>query len=119
MWDVMLSIYEKYGFSIEETVSVTMKGIDGMKEIQDKMTALRNDPPKALGSYAVNRVKDYNKPEDTGLPKSNVVYFELDDAWVAVRPSGTEPKIKYYFGVRDADEEAAAAKKEELKAALL
>ena len=100
MYDAMQNVFKKYGFSKENTISVTMKGIDGMKAIQEKMTQLRKNPPTELAGLKVKAVRDYNKPEETGLPKSNVLYFEMEDAWAAVRPSGTEPKIKYYIGVR-------------------
>ena len=118
-WDAVCEMYEKFGYSVEETVSVTIKGASGMKEIAERMEALRNDPPAKLGNYEVTNVKDYNDPSQTGLPKANVMYFEMDDAWAAVRPSGTEPKIKYYVGARNVTEEGAIAKKEEIKNALL
>lgn len=119
LWDAVGKMYEKYGYSIEQTISITKKGVDGMKEIAGDMEALRKNPPAAIGDMQVKKIVDYNNPKETGLPKSNVLYFILDDAWVAVRPSGTEPKIKYYFGVLDRNEKAAAGKIEMLKEAMV
>ena len=120
LYQQMNHIYEKYGFFQEDLVSVTLKGIEGMNKIQDIMTAYRKNPPHNAGGYQVLKVRDYQSDtitdmktgevSPTGLPKSNVLYFEMNDnAWCAVRPSGTEPKIKFYFGVkgssrRDAEE---------------
>ncbi|MBQ4293732.1 MAG: phospho-sugar mutase [Lachnospiraceae bacterium] len=111
LWDAMLEMYEKYGFYTEHVESVTLKGIDGLKEIQNTMKRLRDNAPKTMGDYSVNRIRDYasgkirdlstGEESGTGLPESNVLYYELNDnAWVCVRPSGTEPKIKFYIGVR-------------------
>ncbi len=108
LWDAVEELYEKYGFHMEKTISITKKGIDGMQAIAKTMEDMRNDPPKELGGFPVESVLDYEKPETTGLPKSNVLYFELPDAWVCVRPSGTEPKIKYYVGVKADDMKKAA-----------
>lgn len=119
MWDAVQEMFKKYGFSVEETVSVTMKGSDGMAAIQNIMQGLRDDPISDIAGYKINKTRDYKKPEETGLPKSDVLYYELDDAWVAVRPSGTEPKIKYYFGVTAETKEAAEEKKDRLKDALV
>ncbi len=126
----MKNIYEKYGYFKEEQKSVTMKGVDGAKEIAGIMESLRKDPPKSFADWKVLRVSDYktNKcldPETgettlTGLPASNVLYFTLDDdAWCCARPSGTEPKIKFYIGVKGSSGKDAAEKLERLKAAVL
>jgi phosphoglucomutase len=114
LWDAMLALYEKYGFYTEDVTSVTLKGIDGLKEIDNTMTRLRGDAPKTMGDYTVLKIRDYaadtvtdlasGATTPTGLPKSNVLYYELsENAWVCVRPSGTEPKIKFYIGVRGND----------------
>ncbi|RFZ76392.1 phospho-sugar mutase [Lacrimispora amygdalina] len=120
LYGQMIRIFEKYGYFKEDLVSVTLKGIEGMGKIKEIMESFRNNPPKTAGGYQVLKVRDYQentitdvdtgKVIPTGLPKSDVLYFELnDDAWCAIRPSGTEPKIKFYFGVKgnsltDADE---------------
>lgn len=105
LWDVMEGLFKKYGYYVEETISVTHKGVEGMKEIQGIMTDFRNKKPQAFGSYKVLSSIDYNEPEKTGLPKSNVLYYELEGGWMAIRPSGTEPKIKYYIGANLRSEE--------------
>lgn len=105
LWDVMEGLFKKYGYYVEETISVTHKGVEGMKEIQGIMTDFRNKKPQAFGSYKVLSSIDYNEPEKTGLPKSNVLYYELEGGWMAIRPSGTEPKIKYYIGANLKSEE--------------
>ena len=119
-------IYEKYGYFKEETNAVTLKGIEGMKQIQLIMSGFRENPPKTIGRYQVINVRDYkaetitnlkfNKETSTGLPKSDVIYFDLEDnAWCAIRPSGTEPKIKFYFGVRGHSMEDARERVNELR----
>jgi len=107
LWDAVEEMYQKYGFHLEKTISVTKKGIDGMAAIAKTMEDMRNDPPKELGGFEILSFLDYQKPETTGLAKSNVLYFDLPDAWVCVRPSGTEPKIKYYVGVKAENEDQA------------
>lgn len=118
LWDQMLRIYEKYGYYKEGLRTLTQKGIEGAEKIREMMEKFRNHPPKELAGLPVLAVRDYEKGtirscEDgditpTNLPKSNVLYFELaQDAWVCVRPSGTEPKIKFYMGVRGTSEEEA------------
>ena len=110
LWDAMLSMYERYGYYQEGLETMTLKGMDGAKEIQAMMTKMRNHPPKELAGLKTLAVRDYSTDErkdlltgeitKTGLPSSNVLYYELSDcAWCCVRPSGTEPKIKFYFGV--------------------
>ena len=111
LWDMMLEMYEKYGYFKETQYTITLKGIEGSKQIVAIMDKLRNNPPKAFGDKKVLTVRDYKTGKvvdmtsgtesETGLPKSNVLYFELTDgAWCCARPSGTEPKIKFYMGVK-------------------
>ncbi len=130
LWDAMIDLYEKYGFYKEGLETMTLKGMDGAAQIQSMMTKMRENPPKKIGSYDVIALRDYKndvrteiatgKTEPTGLPESNVLYYELSDgAWCCVRPSGTEPKIKFYFGVVGESLEDSAKKLEELNAAML
>lgn len=111
MYDQMMNLYQKYGFFKEDLKAVTLKGLDGMEKIKSIMEGYRQNPPTKMGGYTVLSFRDYKKDEitdlstgtktKTGLPISDVLYFDLnDDAWCAVRPSGTEPKIKFYFGVK-------------------
>ena len=111
LWDMMLEMYEKYGCFKETQYTITLKGIEGSKQIVAIMDKLRNNPPKAFGDKKVLAVRDYKTGKvvditsgiesETGLPASNVLYFELTDgAWCCARPSGTEPKIKFYMGVK-------------------
>jgi phosphoglucomutase len=111
LFDQMNKLFQKYGYFKEDLVSVTLKGIEGMQKIKEIMGSYRQNPPKAAGGYTVLKFRDYGtdtitdmttgEVTSTGLPKSDVLYFDLsDDAWCAVRPSGTEPKIKFYFGVK-------------------
>ena len=119
VWDQMVSLYERYGYFKEDLYTITLKGIDGSKQIASIMENLRNNPPKNLGGLDVAEVRDYLYPEKTGLPKSNVLYFDLtEDSWCCVRPSGTEPKIKFYMGVKGNSIEDATAKNTELTNAL-
>ena len=131
LWDAMLAMYETYGYYKEGLATLTLKGIDGAKKIQDMMSQARSNPPKTLGGYKVLAVRDYKEgirkdlvsgeTAPAGLPASNVLYYELEDnAWCCVRPSGTEPKIKYYFGVKgtsleDAQEKLAALEQDTKK----
>ena len=133
LWDAMVDMYEKYGYFKEGLETLTLKGIDGAEQIQNIMTDMRNNPPKELGGYKVVAVRDYKEDTrkdlatgevtKTGLPTSNVLYYELtDNAWCCVRPSGTEPKIKFYFGVKgtslaDAEKKLEAVREDMLKAA--
>ena len=111
VWDQMITLYEKYGYFKESQYAITMKGIDGAKQIAEIMDKLRNNPPKNFGDLKVKEFRDYNtgktlnletgEPGETGLPQSNVLYFDLtNDSWCCARPSGTEPKIKFYMGVK-------------------
>jgi len=126
LYEQMENIFKKYGYYEEQTVSVTLKGIEGMEKIKAIMEEFRKNPPKTIGDYRVLRYRDYmtdtitdvgtGKVVPTGLPKSNVLYYELnDDAWCAIRPSGTEPKIKLYFGVRGSSRVDAAERMRRLK----
>ena len=124
LWDAMVDMYEKYGYYKDDIKSITLKGIEGLAKIQEIMDTLRNDPPAQIGDYKVVSARDYKKDTirnletgeviTTGLPNSNVLYYDLtDDAWLCVRPSGTEPKVKFYYGVKgtsleDADQKSAA-----------
>lgn len=129
LWDAMIDMYEKYGYYKEGLATVTLKGIDGAEQIQNMMKAFRENPPKELAGYKVMAVRDYKadtrldltsgQVESTGLPTSNVLYYELsENAWCCVRPSGTEPKIKFYFGVKGTSLEDAEEKLEDLKRAI-
>lgn len=125
LWDMMLDLYEKYGYFKETQYTITLKGIDGSRQIAEIMDKLRKNPPKAFGDmkvlkfrdYETDRIVDMETGEETvtGLPKSNVLYFELpDNTWCCARPSGTEPKIKFYMGVKGDSLEDALAKVERL-----
>ena len=130
LWDQMINLYEKYGYFKEGLQSITLKGVDGLAQIKKMMEDFRANPPKQLGDYSVVRFRDYEKDTittladgtvtPTGLPKSNVLYFDLtDDAWVCVRPSGTEPKIKFYIGVKGSNVEDAQKKLDTLTECLM
>ena len=130
LWDQMLHIYEKYGYYKEDLATLTLKGEEGSKKIQSMLEEMRKNPPKKFGEYTVEAVRDYKEgvrtdlktgvKEKTHLPTSNVLYYELsEDAWCCVRPSGTEPKIKFYIGVKGNDIEDAKQRAEGLKKALL
>lgn len=129
VWDRMLEMYEEYGYYLETQYAVTLKGIDGSRQIQAIMDMLRANPPKEFGALKVLKVRDYDKDvvtdmatgetASTGLPKSNVLYFDLtEDSWCCARPSGTEPKIKFYMGVKGTSIEDAKAKNAALTEAL-
>lgn len=129
LWDQMLKMYEEYGFYKEDMYTITLKGVDGSKQIQEIMDKLRANPPKNFGELKVLKLRDYEKDvvtdlstgatSPTGLPKSNVLYFELDnDSWCCARPSGTEPKIKFYMGVKGNSLEDAKERNVKLTEAL-
>ena len=129
VWDAMIDMYDKYGYYKEGQYAITMKGKEGAEQIAALMDKLRNDPPKKFGRWTVEQFRDYKthktidmatgKEGDTGLPTSNVLYFALDnDAWCCARPSGTEPKIKFYMGVKGKDLEDAAKLQDELTEAV-
>ena len=123
LWDAMIEMYEQFGYYKDDIKAVTMKGIEGLQKIQDIMNSLRQNPSAEFAGHKVVAVRDYKadtiknletgEVTSTGLPNSNVLYYELtNDAWVCVRPSGTEPKVKFYYGVKgtslaDADEKSA------------
>ena len=130
LWDEMISLYERYGYYKEGLETMTLKGMDGAARIQGMMDEMRNNPPKKIGSWEVLALRDYKKDTrtdlatgdvtETGLPTSNVLYYELSDrAWCCVRPSGTEPKIKFYFGVVGKDMEDSERKLDALRVAML
>ena len=126
LWDQMINIYEKYGYYKEDQVSIVLEGADGAEKIKEMMTNTRNKDVAKIGSYKVMTFKDIDRDyvknmvtgeeSTTGLPKSNVLYYALEnDAWCAVRPSGTEPKIKLYFGVKGKCDKCAIEELEGLK----
>lgn len=130
LWDAMVDMYDKYGYYKDDIQSITLKGIEGLQKIQEILETLRRNPPAEVGGYQVVKTRDYQAETirdiatgevmGTGLPKSNVLYYDLtDDAWLCVRPSGTEPKVKFYYGIKgsslaDADEKSAKLGKEVL-----
>ena len=118
LYEQMQNIYKKYGYYEEHTVSVTLKGIEGMEKIKSIMEGYRANTPKTAGGYKILNCRDYmadtitdtqtGEVTPTGLPKADVLYYDMnDDAWCAIRPSGTEPKIKFYFGVKGNSNEDA------------
>ena len=126
LWDQMINIYEKYGYFKEDLLSLTLEGADGAKQIKEMMEKLRNNVPNRIGNYAVKKFRDYKvgkiidmdtkEEKATELPISNVLYFDLEnDSWVCVRPSGTEPKIKFYVGIKGSNMQDAESKVKELK----
>ncbi|MEG0951700.1 MAG: phospho-sugar mutase, partial [Niameybacter sp.] len=118
LYDGLISLYEKYGYYKEAVQSITLKGIEGLEKIKNVMENLREEGPKAFGAYTVLHARDY-KQGVGNLPKSNVLYYQLDDgAWVCVRPSGTEPKIKFYIGVKGSSEVDATSRVEVIKDAV-
>ena len=125
LWDAMIDMYEKYGYYKDDIKSITLKGKEGLAKIQEILESLRNNTPEMFGEYKVVSARDYKKDTikdlatgevtPTGLPKSNVIYYDLsDDAWLCVRPSGTEPKVKFYYGVKGTSLEDANKKSADL-----
>ena len=130
LWDARIAMYERYGYYKDDVQAITLKGIEGLEKIQKIMNTLRENTPSEIGGYKVVSARDYKKDTiknmetgevtATGLPSSNVLYYDLtDDAWMCVRPSGTEPKVKFYYGVKgtslaDADEKSEKLGKEVL-----
>ena len=130
LWDAMVAMYEKYGYYKDAVKSIGLSGIEGLAKIQSIMKTLRNNTPKEVGGYKVVSARDYKldtikdmasgEVKPTGLPSSNVLYYDLNDgAWICVRPSGTEPKIKFYYGIKGSSMEDADAKSEALGAAVM
>ncbi|HIZ22376.1 MAG TPA: phospho-sugar mutase [Candidatus Blautia faecigallinarum] len=130
LWDAMIEMYEQYGYYKDAIQSVTLKGIEGLAKIQEIMDTLRKNPPAEFAGHKVLSFRDYKKDtitdlatgevKPTGLPNSNVLYYDLtDDAWVCVRPSGTEPKVKFYYGVKGSSMEEADQKSETMGKAVL
>ena len=130
LWDQMNNIYEKYGYYKEDQVSIVLEGAEGAEKIKEMMTSMRNKDVEQIGKYKVlcfkdvdrDYVKDMTTGEEnkTGLPKSNVLYYQLENnSWCCVRPSGTEPKIKLYFGVKGTSAENATEELELLKDAMV
>ena len=129
LWDAMVAMYEKYGYYKDTVKSIGLKGIEGLAKIQEIMENFRQEPPKTLGDYTVTAARDYKAGtimdmasgavRPTGLPSANVLYYEMNDgAWLCVRPSGTEPKIKFYYGVKGTSMEDADARSEKMGAEL-
>lgn len=127
--DQMKKLFEKYGYYKESLCTVTLKGQDGAKQIAHMMEEIRSEVPTSIGETAVTQFRDYREDvlvdyvnhtkTSTGLPKSNVLYFELaDETWCCVRPSGTEPKIKFYIGVKGKTDDEAENKLEKMTAAV-
>ena len=130
LWDAMVAMYEKYGYYKDAVKSIELKGIEGLAKIQEILETVRNNTPTEIGGYHVVSARDYKldtvkdmktgEVHPTGLPASNVLYYDLNDgAWLCVRPSGTEPKIKFYYGIKgtsleDADQKSAALGEEVL-----
>ena len=130
LWDAMQDVYNKYGYYKETQVSIVKEGASGAQEIKDMMTRTRNSDIQKIGDYKVLKFKDVEKDivkdnltgniTKTGLPQSNVLYYELEDnSWCCIRPSGTEPKIKLYMGIKGSSQEDADSKLEKLKNAML
>lgn len=125
LWDAMVDMYERYGYYKDSIQSITLKGIEGLQKIQEILETLRENPPMEVGGYKVLKARDYQadtikdistgEVTATGLPSSNVLYYDLtDDAWLCVRPSGTEPKIKFYYGIKGTSLEDADEKSDKL-----
>ena len=126
IWDNMLDMYERYGYYRDSQIAITLEGAEGADKIKKMMEDLRSNPPKNIGRFNVVKIKDCSigkiknlkteKETTLDLPASNVLYYELEnDFWVAARPSGTEPKIKFYMGVKAQSLEEANKLEEELK----
>ncbi len=129
LWDAMIAMYEKYGYYKDAVKSIGLSGIEGLAKIQSIMENLRNNTPEEVGGYKVLSARDYKmdtikdmatgEVKPTGLPSSNVLYYDMEDgAWMCVRPSGTEPKIKFYYGVKGTSLEDAEKKAADLGAAV-
>ena len=126
VYDQMQNIYKKYGYYLEDQYTITIKGAEGAIKIKEMMERIRNNPPKTIGKYNIISISDYElkkyrnlktgEEKETTLPKSNVLYYELEnDNWCCIRPSGTEPKIKIYFGIKAENAETAQKELEYIK----
>ncbi|MEG7530018.1 MAG: phospho-sugar mutase [Hungatella sp.] len=130
LWDAMVAIYDQYGYYKDAVQSIGLKGIEGLAKIQSIMETLRSHAPLQMGAYQTIAARDYKlgtitdmaagTVKSTGLPSSNVLYYDMtDDAWLCVRPSGTEPKIKFYYGIKGTSLEDADEKSEALGKAVM
>lgn len=130
LWNQMINIYEKYGYYREDQVSIVLKGADGAEKIKEMMENLRKNPPESFGEFKIEAIRDYSssirkdlktgQEEEVTLPKSNVLYYEFsNNEWCAARPSGTEPKVKFYMGVKAKTMTEAEKRLKTLKAELL
>ena len=130
VWDQMINIYEKYGYFAEGMHTITLKGIEGAEQIKSMMEKIRTNPLTEIDGLKVLSFRDYKKGEildlttkektKTNLPESNVLYFDLENnSWCCMRPSGTEPKIKFYMGVKGSDLSDAKSKLSSLKQAVI
>ena len=130
LWDAMIAMYEKYGYYKDAVKAIGLSGIEGLAKIQSIMETLRNNTQTEVGGYKETSARDYKldtiknmatgEVKPTGLPSSNVLYYDLEDgAWICVRPSGTEPKIKFYFGVKGTSLKDAEEKENALGAAVM
>ena len=129
LWDAMLDMFEKYGYYLDGIKAFDLAGLEGLAKIQRMMTYFRENVPEKIGDATVLSVRDYQadtivdlktkEVRPTGLPASNVIYYDCDDnTWICVRPSGTEPKIKFYYGVKGNSMEDARVKSDKLGNAL-
>ena len=130
VWDQMKKIYSQFGYYMEGMHTITLKGMDGAAKIEEMMNRLRTNPPKEFDGLKVLKLRDYKadtitdlvtgQVTKTGLPTSNVLYFDIEnDSWCCARPSGTEPKIKFYMGIKGVRLEEASAKLASFKEAVV
>jgi len=130
LWDAMIAMYNKYGYYKDEVKSIELKGIEGLQKIKEIMENLRSSTPDKVGDYKVISARDYMEDKiididsktvkPTGLPNENVIYYDLEDnAWLCVRPSGTEPKVKFYYGIKGQSIEDADIKSDKLGKAVI
>ena len=128
LWEQMQNIYKKYGYYEEGQISIVLKGAHGAEQIKNNMTRMRESTPKEFAGLKVLETRDYEKHTikningdigKTDLPTSNVLYYELENnSWCCVRPSGTEPKIKFYMGVKGVSKQDADEKLEKITEAM-
>ena len=125
LYDGLQELFKKYGYFAEKTIALTFDGVEGAKEIEDLMTKFREESPKEFAGYRVVALEDFEKStktnadgtvEEIKIPKSNVLKYLLEDGtWIAVRPSGTEPKIKFYIGTQADSQDEAFAKRQQFE----